>query len=123
MVWLLVRISLAGLAAVPLLGQQLRLPSVTRNSNALDRAIHSFVTKNANLPPVVQPQKPPQNKVPWSRQSPKRILIERDSNRVCSMPLTNLRPPVDPNDLNMPRVAPRDIDRMPNIVPAPPCTN
>jgi hypothetical protein len=117
------RLLLISLATIPLLGQQLRLPSVTPKSNALDRAIHSFVTKNANLPPALQPQKPLENNVPWYRQSPKRILIGRNSSRVCSIPLTNVGPSVEPNDLHMPRIAPRDIDRMPNIVPAPPCTN
>ena len=114
---------LAAIAGIPLLGQQLRLPAIKPNANALGPAIHSFVMKNANLPPVVQPQKPPAKKSRQYWQSPKKVLIARNSSRVCSIPLVNANPPVEPNDLHMPRIAPRDIDRMPNIVAAPPCTD
>jgi hypothetical protein len=121
MVCRLLLISLATCAAIPLVGQQLRLDSVTPNSNALGRAIHSFVTKNANLPPALQPQKPSQKTLPWYRQ-PQTTMLMRNPSPVCSIPLTNVRPPIEPNEFHMPRITPRDTSRMPNIVPAPPCT-
>jgi hypothetical protein len=123
---------LAVLAAIPLLAQQLRLPAVTPNCNALGPAIHKFVTNNTNLPPPMPPQKAPEKKPwykkPWYLRMPKTTLIAPNTpvnpqrfNRVCSIPLTNVRPGVV--QPRMPTITPRDIDRMPNIVPAPPCTD
>ena len=115
---------LTGLAVIPVAAQQFRLQPARPKYNPLDKsmrnAIHSFVTRNANLPPVAQPKKTPEKKRPLIRSKPL-VLI---ASNVCSVPLTNVRPPVNPNRLNMPVITPpRDIDRMPNIVAAPPCTN
>ena len=115
--------ALAGLGAIPLLAQ-LRLQPVKPAPNPLARAIHSFVTRNANLPPVAQPKtkKPPQKRlpIPIKPVNPPTLIA---SNNVCSVPLTNVRPPANPDRLIMPTITPpRHLGRMPVVEgPAPPC--
>ena len=114
--------ALASLGAIPLLAQ-FRLQPVKPAPNPLARAIHSFVTRNANLPLLAQPKtKPPQKRLPIPIKpiKPPRLIA---SNNVCSIPLTNVRPPANPNWLNMPTITPpRDLGRMPMVQgPAPPC--
>ena len=89
---------LTGLAVIPAAGQQFRLQSNQPARNPLANAIHSFVTRNANLPPAAQPKKTPEKKVPRIRMKPLKLMAANP----CSIPLTNVRPPVDPNRLNMP---------------------
>ena len=109
----LLLIAFAATCTVPLLAQQLQPPSTPE---PLQNAVRSLVGRFANLPPAL-PKKSTAKKPVF--QMPQKILVAREA---CSIPLTNVRPPTGTGDTRMPRIPPRDIDRMPNIVPAPPCT-
>jgi hypothetical protein len=116
---------LSGLVVIPLAAQQLRLQPAKPKSNPLDKsmrnAIHSFVTRNTNLPSTAPPKKAPEKKkVLPIRIKPLKLI----ASNLCSIPLTNVRPAANAKQFNMPKITPPHIDRMPIVEgPAPPCAD
>jgi len=95
--------ALAGIGAIPLLAQQFW------------SSPPSIQSKQATDP------KPPSD---WYRPRKPGAPDPGSAGGACAIPLINLRPAFPPNQSRMPAlVPPPAIDRMPNIVAAPPCTD
>jgi hypothetical protein len=76
-------------------------------------------------PPSIQSKQATDPKPPsdWYRPRKPGAPDPGSAGRACAIPLINLRPAFPSNQSRMPAIVPKpEIDRMPNIVAASPCT-